>query len=353
MAMADEVTDEVLVEQLEKMRNGPSAHNFSPSVAWMQHSAKHGDTAHTQSISPVHPHPQVLDRAHTERINNDLEDAATWRTARRALLCCREMVRTEKRYQEELKALLNGETITPPPALMLTYLPALLHASEVLLKGLSEDPSAWGVSAAFMGSEDELEAAMVAWSGVAGQFFANKRQSKSWKRRPGSRARSSSQVQTQTQVSSSGPLSATTSMYMPALRSKSSVIGTGGDGTAASLPPMLVLMSDKLKEEKENEDRERERADKVDDDKASSRSDKSRKTERKLSVRDLAIQPTQRVMRYVLLYQDLLAHTPQSSPSRALVESALEAAQRIAKKCDRAQDNAAFLPGDTNSAPTT
>lgn len=115
MAMADEVTDEVLVEQLEKMRNGPSSHNFSPSVAWMQHSSKHGDsTTRTRSISSVHPHPHVMDRAHTERINSDLEDAATWRTARRALLCCREMVRTEKRYQEELKALLNGEVRKTP-----------------------------------------------------------------------------------------------------------------------------------------------------------------------------------------------------------------------------------------------
>jgi hypothetical protein len=188
---------------------------------------------------------------------------------------------------------------------MLTYLPALLHASEVLLKGLSEDPSAWGVSAAFMGCEDELEAAMVAWSGVAGQFFANKRKSKSWKRMPASRSGSSSHIptlqQTQTQVSSSSPPSATTSTYMPILKSKSSVInGGGGDGT--TLPPVLVLMGDKLKEEKEDRDRV-DKAEALADDKASSRSDKSRKTERKLSVRDLAIQPTQRVMRYVMLYQ--------------------------------------------------
>ena len=40
---------------------------------------------------------------------------------------------------------------------------------------------------------------------------------------------------------------------------------------------------------------------------------------------------------------DLLQHTPASSPSRALVERALESAVRIAQKCDRAQDNSAFL----------
>lgn len=40
---------------------------------------------------------------------------------------------------------------------------------------------------------------------------------------------------------------------------------------------------------------------------------------------------------------DLLRSTPLTSPSRALVERALEAATRIANKCDHAQDNTAFL----------
>lgn len=40
---------------------------------------------------------------------------------------------------------------------------------------------------------------------------------------------------------------------------------------------------------------------------------------------------------------DLLNHTPMNSPTRPLVESALEGAVRIAGKCDRAQGNAAFL----------
>ncbi len=90
--------------------------------------------------------------------------------------------------------------------------------------------------------------------------------------------------------------------------------------------------------------------------------------EKKPSVRELAIQPTQRVMRYVLQYRgksgfsccccsgvcvlmmmflcaltDLLDNTPVESPSRGLVERALESAMRIAEKCDRAQDNSAFL----------
>jgi hypothetical protein len=73
--------------------------------------------------------------------------------------------------------------------------------------------------------------------------------------------------------------------------------------------------------------------------------------------------PSQRIGRYVLLYKgktppllfscfvgpdniplslDLLAHTPTPGPARALVEKALEGAERIAEMCDRAQRHSAF-----------
>ncbi|KAF5321472.1 hypothetical protein D9619_000404 [Psilocybe cf. subviscida] len=82
---------------------------------------------------------------------------------------------------------------------------------------------------------------------------------------------------------------------------------------------------------------------------------------RKLGVRDLAILPTQRVMRYVLLYRDLLAHTPAAASSRVLVERALAVATRIAENCDRAQGHSAFVapnavssqsPSNVNSLKT-
>ncbi|KAG8990654.1 hypothetical protein FRB90_001679, partial [Tulasnella sp. 427] len=61
-----------------------------------------------------------------------------------------------------------------------------------------------------------------------------------------------------------------------------------------------------------------------------------------LSVQDVAIMPSQRVPRYVLLFKDLLEQTPATSPSRALVERALQGAMRIAKNCDEAQQHAAL-----------
>ena len=84
------------------------------------------------------------------------EDDLDWKIARRALLCCRELILTERAYQSHLRSLLFGD-ISPTsqhprvPALVLTYLPALLDASEALLSRMEEDPSAWGVSAAWLG----------------------------------------------------------------------------------------------------------------------------------------------------------------------------------------------------------
>jgi hypothetical protein len=117
MAMADqEVTDEVLVEHLEKMRDstsdgGRKGHQFDPSFVWMQHPSKSERFDCKWSISsPNMNDAYPMDKAHISDTDEcHMEDAATWSTARRALLCCRELVRTEKRYQEELKSLLNGE----------------------------------------------------------------------------------------------------------------------------------------------------------------------------------------------------------------------------------------------------
>jgi hypothetical protein len=56
---------------------------------------------------------------------------------------------------------------------MQTYLPALVHTSMELLAALSEDPTAWGVSMAFILLAPALEAAFVPWCGVVGQWFSD------------------------------------------------------------------------------------------------------------------------------------------------------------------------------------
>lgn len=109
--------------------------------------------------------------ASSSRAADAAQDDLGWKTARRALLCCRELVRTERNYQARLRQLLTGDTSTPPPPLVRSYVPALLRASEALLARLEDDPSAWGVSAAFVAVEEEIEAALVAWAGVVGSIF--------------------------------------------------------------------------------------------------------------------------------------------------------------------------------------
>lgn len=309
MAMADDgVTDEVLVEELEKMRrkSGPEQ-QYRLSRTWMRQSPPkpgHTRSATTTNASEGTVHLQLHDLNRATSIDvSDAEEAATWHIARRALLCCREIVRTEKRYQEELKALLDGDvrtaslnpimvliifqTLTAPPAVMLTYLPALIRASENLLKGLSQDPSAWGVSTAFMTCEDELESAMVAWSGVAGQFFAKKR--KSWRR--------------------SSHQNLSISSNPPVLPSHSSPL------TLNLLNSSTVFFPALGKYDNEKGEKSSESGEGVSDDRGS---DKARRSERRVSVRDLAIQPTQRVVRYVMLYRGKQHSSTLSSNPRVL-----------------------------------
>ena len=60
-----------------------------------------------------------------------------------------------------------------PPALLLAYLPALTAASCQLLDHFLFDPTAYGVSLAFVESEQQLEEAFVPWCSVVGSAFTN------------------------------------------------------------------------------------------------------------------------------------------------------------------------------------
>ena len=70
------------------------------------------------------------------------------------------------------------KTLTPPPSILTSYLPALLLASNTLLEHCSQDPTAYGISTAFLESSAQLESALVAYCGIIGDIFATKRTSK-------------------------------------------------------------------------------------------------------------------------------------------------------------------------------
>ena len=198
LAMAD-VPDEVLVQELERIRTEgkgrrwrtASSHGHDqgtpeggetalvyggPTCGSVGHSNSSGshDRDHDDDVDSV-----VSDSFDSHRSAHELgiapnpREDAEWKTARRALLCCRELVRTERNYQARLRQLLAGDDDSSPPALVVSYVPALLQASEALLSRLEDDPSAWGVSVAFVAVEEELETAFVAWCGVVGDFFVD------------------------------------------------------------------------------------------------------------------------------------------------------------------------------------
>ncbi|KAG0702723.1 hypothetical protein DFH29DRAFT_920141 [Suillus ampliporus] len=362
MAVDENLSDEAVVKRLEiirkrstrndKHRSLPVSRTTSHDLASISLSeqafshlefqlgdrfASHPSSpCQSEESEPVTPLPVILDDAEL-----DPDDAALWSTARKALFCIREIVRTERKYQEALKMLLTGQTTSQPPPLLLTYLPDLVRASEVLLKAFLDDPSAWGLSTAFMAYEDDIETAMVSWCRVAGNFFTDS---------PNNEVESAS-IRGKWRRPKSLLLSATSPLTPVAEKSS-------GNSPPASLPPLLTLMNEAGSRIRDRQrtveqywkvsddgstDSHTERSPRVNSVDGRAKESKGEHPIRRQSVRDLAIQPTQRVMRYVLLYRDLLESTPPTSPSRALVERALEAATRIAIRCDRAQDNIAFL----------
>lgn len=246
-----------------------------------------------------------------------------WLAAQRVLLVCRELLLTEKRYLALMEALLAGTTATPPPPLMLHYASDVVRASTLVLEGMTRAPGAAGIARAFLAHEAVVEAAYVRWCGAVGGWFV-----------PGSAPRDGDAggAQVVRKRRSRTAVAAEGEDAVPGhpLRRSVNSWRRSSQGVAALAEEEGVLPA---------------------------------RAPRPHTVRDLAILPTQRVTRYVLLYRgastplvdlvlqwlthlqfaDLLAHTPLASPARAFVERAVAAASRIAEKCDRAQGNAAFI----------
>ncbi|KDR85784.1 hypothetical protein GALMADRAFT_386901 [Galerina marginata CBS 339.88] len=328
--------------------------------------------------------------------------SSSWLAAQRALLTCRELILTERHYLSLLLSLVAQHTATPPPPLMLHYAEELVRASAAVLAGMEKEPSVGGVARAFLEREEEVGSAYIGWCGAVGAWFVDgaglddqgqghlkkkrsrteyqsqsgdgdaddlnsnatgppvsplKRTVSTWRRSMPSitslgldggsmsiygrrerevekeRVRVPSGVATSA-ASASGtgtgyaavaPVSVPTVSHLVSASASTSVSGIGFP-TSATLSGGTVSAGGVT---------------------ARLGSTGNPKPPRKPAVRELAILPTQRVMRYVLLYRDLLNHTPSTSSSHALVERAVQAACRIADKCDRAQGNAAFIVSGT------
>ncbi|KAH6917018.1 hypothetical protein BKA70DRAFT_1215412 [Coprinopsis sp. MPI-PUGE-AT-0042] len=318
------------------------------------------------------------------------QPAATWLTTRHALLTCRELVRTERHYLSSLISLLSCETSSPPPPLMLHYAAVLVKASAALLEKMEKSPTPSGVSKAFAALESELEAAYIGWCGVVGSWFVDGDQSKGLlipeksvadRSRASIRRLSKGRTNNAEEPSiSRKPVSSWKSGFdtivatstVTATRSRSTVSTASGanrsnlhfnvDHTFSERQQIKHTRPSLLRKSQTTSappSRVPSFSDAVNLEELSRLysmptifSDKgSSKPPRKPSIRDLAILPTQRIMRYVLLFKDLESSTPYSSSSRFAVERAAGIADRMAKKCDRAQNNAAFIVSPSSSNP--
>ncbi|KAI0639953.1 hypothetical protein C8Q77DRAFT_98327 [Trametes polyzona] len=476
LAMAD-VPDEVLVQHLERLRKEsmalargrlPGRRSTAPSQVGHGDEDSTLDTRDRRSsfffggpremgISPRSPSRARFSVGHFDReldgdnsdeeALSDEDDEEDWKTARQVLFCCRELVQTERNYQARLRELASTELSSYYASLVCRHVPALLKVSETLLAHLIDDPSAWGVSAAFIGCEEELEKALVAWSSVVGEFFvedANLKPTRKLTKKfaddspsshghdsPAPSMRLSMRTRSQNGISSPKRESIVGRRFSSTMSDVghgevSSSVGHAGSGmfTAAlgtglafglSVTPVPPPYDPDFSPARPTQARSvHGHGSKANASTASGlgltravtavnawkrksmpsslsnlpnlvnapaspasphspthghgghhhnhahgnhhhhhsssasahghgHGKKHSEHDAKMYVREMAIQPTQRVMRYVLQYRDLLDHTPPTSPSRALVERAYEIALRIAKKCDRAQAHAAFI----------
>jgi len=243
-----------------------------------------------------------------------------WKKEVKALFLIRELVQTERSYAAHLESLLivvlkwTGTTsstrlptnvlmptqpssssqplrmptptpTTPPHLVTLRQmLPKLISVSRALVYSIEESPTSEGVARSFLSMLDRFEDVHVGWHGVVG---------------------------------------ATLRMLRAAESSKSKAKGRLGRVPVA--PPTT------------DPPRRPSRADTSSGDLAESdRRDKSRSEPKELSAVDVAIMPTQRIPRYVLLLRDLLSYTSADTEAYATLEAALRAVQELGHRCDLA-----------------
>ena len=269
------------------------------------------------------------------RRSSSLLGSSSWLTAQRALLICRELIMTERHYHALLLSLVAGDTHTPPPSLMQHYAAELVHASAAVLRAMEQQPSALGVAKAFVENMEDMEGAYVRWCGVVGGWFAGSGVEESGGvklKRNLSKYRTSIDSATPPATADApgggglesedghppiSPLKRTVSTWRRSLPSVASL----GEAGASIYGYGYVYGSRSLR--RRNRDKEVDRVAEEDQSDvvgrdlptttpSSSSSSGQNLTSRrprvrgKPTVRDLAILPTQRVMRYVLLYRGTL-----------------------------------------------
>jgi len=246
-----------------------------------------------------------------------------WKKEVKALFLIRELVQTERSYAAHLESLLivvlkwagrsstrmqknvlmpsqplstpqRTPSTTPavPPHLVTlrNMLPKLISVSRVLVYSIEDSPTSEGVARAFLSIRPRLEEVHVSWHAVVGATLRVMRSTEA------SKSKSKGRL-------GRVPVAPATAEIM-----------------RKNMRPDLVHGSDASPE--------------------SDRRDKSRSTAdaapKELSAVDVAIMPTQRIPRYVLLLRDLLSYTRPDSEAYQVLHQALESVQELGYRCDQA-----------------
>ncbi|KAF4567775.1 hypothetical protein EYR40_006783 [Pleurotus pulmonarius] len=112
------------------------------------------------SPSPFHPLRPSLPSL------SDPALMSTWQSARRAMLSCKEIARSERYYMASLRSLSSHEQDIPTALaeVVRTHVPSLISASQSFVGALGRDSSSWGTANAFLINQDLIQSAFIACS---------------------------------------------------------------------------------------------------------------------------------------------------------------------------------------------
>ncbi|KAF8634962.1 hypothetical protein AX15_000687 [Amanita polypyramis BW_CC] len=313
MAMTDDaMTDEALVEVLERIRAQRETSDTEDTTAvwdvnqdawnwdlqWEGNSEeKNRDRHKSDNIPHILSLPSFPLQLSLSAPSSP-KTAMRWQTARQALLTCRELVRTERHYLSSLNVLIALETATTPPPLMIHHANQLASISERYLTRMEADPSASGVAVAFLDLEEAVEGAFIGWCEVIGGWFEGNEVAATGSERRLSKGRSEEDIpilgsgSTCTRNNSPRRAVSTWKRSVPTMTS----MGMGAS-SALSSPQGPASLTPSFSSSFLSWRKDRDRS--------THNPNVNGNTIKKPLVRDLAILPTQRVLRYVLLYRGM------------------------------------------------
>ncbi|EJD04202.1 uncharacterized protein FOMMEDRAFT_27963 [Fomitiporia mediterranea MF3/22] len=313
VAVAD-VPDDLFIEELDRLRRmGLRAGDIHGFHNVMQTSHTLPPSAAARKGSGGGKNTETLEASQLQRNKSSntvlvqeigVEDEMEWLHARRAILCCRELVRTERNYQERLQDLANCNVSDAVPALLLQYLPELIGASKLLSTHFNEDLSAYGITNAFLYVAATLESALVPWSGVVGQFFGgNRTPPRTAKPNKGEVVRDTADTEEKSGVSKVRSVSMLGESNLFATRTTSAQFLNGESIMSSSRSHWLFQPAFSQNPAEDVYDKDALSGLRKSFRRSVTKSKEDREKRRRAPFRELAILPTQRATRYVLLFQ--------------------------------------------------